>query len=176
MKEHFENLQVIPIIPNCTKILDAGSGKTSLSYLVYNYPHAQIDAVVFPNDERKIHSIHSFVKGNFSLLELDLCKQKLHHHYDLVLAHLLLGEATKFHNSFKDLFHNLMKISSTYFLIYDFLEDPTIDYTYLENYLNKHSFVILKKEFFLKQCPQEFGDFIGEHYILYFLEKRQNIN
>ena len=23
MKEHFENLQVIPIIPNCTKILDA---------------------------------------------------------------------------------------------------------------------------------------------------------
>ena len=33
-----------------------------------------------------------------------------------------------------------------------------------------------KKEIFLKQCPQEFGDFIGEHYILYFLEKRQNIN
>ena len=60
------------------KILDAGSGKTSLNILSDLFPNAQIDGVVFYNDIRKINSIKENVSNNrYTLIEKDICKDEL---------------------------------------------------------------------------------------------------
>lgn len=171
MNEHYNNFNSLINIENINRILDAGSGKTSLSYLVNKYPAAMIDAIVYPGDKRKINSIKENVTGNYNLIELDLCKDKINETYDLVLAHLLLGEATKFGNDFKDLLHNLLQINSKYFIIYDFLEDDTIDYRYMENYLLENGFNVIKKILFKKIEEQQFSNFIGKNYIGYLIIK-----
>ena len=40
-----------------TRILDAGSGRTSLKEIQKAFPAAQVDAVVYPGGERKLKSI-----------------------------------------------------------------------------------------------------------------------
>ena len=42
---------------NISNILDAGSGRTSLSIIANLFPNTHIDAVVYPGDIRKINSI-----------------------------------------------------------------------------------------------------------------------
>lgn len=86
------------------KVLDAGSGKTSLSILLKLFPNCEVDAIVFYNDLRKINSIKENVVSNrYFLKEKDICKDKIEGSYDFVLAHLLLGEAKKWGNKFEDL-------------------------------------------------------------------------
>ena len=146
MQEHFNNLNSIINLKEINNILDSGSGRTSLNYLINTFPNANIDAVVFPGDYRKINSIKENVQGNYNLTEIDLCKNNVSKEYDLVLAHLLLGEATKFNNTFEDLLEKLLKIKSTYYVIYDFKEDNTLDFNYLEQYLQDNNFEILNKK------------------------------
>jgi hypothetical protein len=110
MQEHFNNLNSIINLKEINNILDSGSGRTSLNYLINTFPNANIDAVVFPGDYRKINSIKENVQGNYNLTEIDLCKNNVSKEYDLVLAHLLLGEATKFNNTFEDLLEKLLKM------------------------------------------------------------------
>lgn len=169
--EHYHNLNKLNNLDNITKILDAGSGRTSLGYLTSKYPYIKIDAIVYPGDLRKINSIKEKVEGNYNLIELDLCHQTLNTTYDLVLAHLLLGEAVIFGNKFKDLFHSLLNIKSNYYIIYDFLEDPSIDYNYLENYLKSNGFKIINRLTFPKEQAQTFNNFIGQTYIGYLIKK-----
>jgi hypothetical protein len=88
------------------------------------------------------------------------------------LAHLLLGEATKFNNTFEDLLEKLLKIKSTYYVIYDFKEDNTLDFNYLEQYLKDNNFEILNKKEFLKQEPQQFTNFLGSTYIAYLIKHK----
>ncbi|MDD4188177.1 MAG: hypothetical protein PHX04_05435 [Bacilli bacterium] len=90
MEEHHNNLNQLLNLDNINKVLDAGSGRTSLNYLINKYPNAKIDAIVYPGDDRKITSIKENVKGKYTLKEIDLCKESLDEDYDLVLAHLLL--------------------------------------------------------------------------------------
>ncbi len=172
MNEHFNNLNSLFELDSISKVLDAGSGKTSLSYLIKKYPNSTIDAIVYPGDTRKINSIKENVQGNYNLLEKDLCKEKIEGTYDLVLAHLLLGEATKFDNKFEDLLDKLLDINSKYYLIYDYKEDPTINYEYLKNYLKEHDFIYVDCDTFAKEEPQQFDMFLGEHYVAYLLKRK----
>lgn len=154
------------------KILDAGSGKTSLNILSDLFPNAQIDGVVFYNDIRKIKSIKENVSNNrYTLIEKDICKDKLDKSYNLVLAHLLLGEATKWGNTVEELTDKLLSIQSNYFVIFDIKEDPTIDYKRLEKRFQQN-FIIIKKEEILKENPQEYDDFISKTYIAYLLKRK----
>ena len=91
-------------------------------------------------------------------------------YYNLVLAHLLLGEATKWGNTVEELIDKLLSIQSNYFIIFDIKEDPTIDYKRLEKRFQQN-FIIIKKEEILKENPQEYDDFISKTYIAYLLKR-----
>lgn len=151
-------------------ILDAGSGRTSLNNLVNKYPNSKIDAIIYYNDERKKKSIYeNVIANNYALYEKDIVKDKIDKKYDLVLAHLLLGEATMWGNSFKDLLNNLLSIDTKYLIIVDIKEDPSIDYEYLEKELN--NYIIIKKEEIEKKEPQVFTNFISKNYVGYLIKK-----
>lgn len=80
---------------NITSILDAGSGRTSLSAIANSFSGTSIDAVVYPGDIRKLNSIKEIAdcSENISIIEKDICKDTVIKAYDLITAHLLLGEA-----------------------------------------------------------------------------------
>jgi hypothetical protein len=121
------------------KILDAGSGRTSLDFLTKKFPQSRIQAIVFPGDERKLSGIHQNVKAtNFNLLEVDLYQFKQQNKFNIVLAHLLLGEATKFSKrSFSQMLKTLFNINTDYLIIIDILEDPDVDYDKLQKIIRK---------------------------------------
>jgi len=111
------------------KILDAGSGRTSLYFLTTKFPNATITAIVYPGDERKIKGIREFVSaGNYILREIDIKDFKSEQYFDIILAHLLLGEVTKFGNTFDDVLNALFSINTEYLVIVDVLEDPDVNY------------------------------------------------
>lgn len=155
---------------NILKILDAGSGRTSLDCLISYFDKAMIDAVVYPGDNRKIVSASKVESYRISLKEIDICKGTINEKYDLVLAHLLLGEAIKWGNSVKNLLDKLLNIDSKYFIIFDFLEDDCINYNDLEKIFNDNFKTIYKSQI-AKTNPQVFDTFIGKNYIAYLLEK-----
>ena len=153
-------------------ILDAGSGKTSLGSLIKEFPDSEIDAIIYYNDERKKNSIKENIKSDkYSLYEMDIVKDTIGKEYDLGLAHLLLGEAIKWGNSFENLLDKLLKIKSKYLVIVDIKEDKSIDFEYLENKI-KSKYNILKKTEIHKENPQEFDDFIAENYVGYVIRKK----
>lgn len=111
------------------RILDAGSGRTSLNFLTSRFPNSRITAVVYPGDRRKSESIKRFVPhANYVLKEVDIKNLDKSEKSDIVLAHLLLGEATLFGNTFNDVLSSLFSINSEYLAIVDVLEDSDIDY------------------------------------------------
>ena len=164
LKDLFSNIK-----DNVSNILDAGSGKTSLNNLIKYFPEASIDAIVYYGDTRKINSIHENLKGNYNLIERDIVKEKIDKKYDLVLAHLLLGEVLTWGNNVEDLLNNLLSIDSKYFIIFDIKEDPSIDYKYLEKVLSKYE--IIKKVEIKKEEPQVFKNFTSYNYVVYLIRK-----
>ncbi|GHU07191.1 hypothetical protein FACS1894151_01140 [Spirochaetia bacterium] len=168
LKKMFNNID-----SNIIKILDAGSGKTSLSILLDHYKKAVIDAIVFPGDHRKINSITEYIKStNFTLMELDICNSTISKNYDLVLSHLLLGEALKWNNEVEYLLEKLMSIKSKYYIIFDYKEDIAINYEKIESYFINNSFEIICKDEIIKKEPQIFNDFIGKNYVAYAIKKK----
>jgi hypothetical protein len=160
------------IFGNIQKILDAGSGKTSLSILCNYYKTAEIDAIIFPGDTRKKNSIiENDFQERVNLMELNICKNNIIDNYDLVLAHLLLGEALKWNNNVETLLEKLLCIESKYFVIYDYKEDDTINYSYVENYFKENGYTIVCKDEQIKQIPQKFVTFVGKTYISYVIKK-----
>jgi hypothetical protein len=158
------------IFGNIQKILDVGSGKTSLSILCNYYKTAEIDAVIFPGDTRKRNSITQNIPlGRVNLMEVDICKGGIIQNYDLTLAHLLLGEALKWNNNVETLLEKLLCIESKYFVIYDYKEDDTINYSYVENYLKENGYTIVYKGEQIRQTPQKFATFVGKTYISYVI-------
>lgn len=153
-------------------ILDAGSGKTSLSSLLLFFDRSNVDAIIFPGDDRKKESISSNIYSDrYKLVEKNLCKDTITKKYDLVLAHLLLGEASKWENELSVLLEKLLNIDSEYFIIIDFHEDVTIDYNYLEQCLLNKNFKIITKETIEKKEPQIFDNFVGRTYVGYLIKK-----
>lgn len=121
------------------RILDAGSGRTSLFFLTTNFPNSEITAIVFPGDERKKKGINRDVKElNYVLKEIDIQDYKQTEKFDIVLSHLLLGEATKFaNNSFESVLEALLNINTKYLIIIDIENDPDIDFELVLNEVSK---------------------------------------
>lgn len=121
------------------KILDAGSGRTSLLFLSKQFPESNITAIIYPGDERKRSGINESVKTkNYLLQEADLHKFKQKNKFDIVLAHLLLGEATKFSKKpFVKMLESLFNIKTDYLIVIDILDDPVVNYNILLQHFAK---------------------------------------
>lgn len=121
------------------KILDAGSGRTSLSFLTEYFKNSLISAVIYPGDERKKSGIIESVKAdNYYLEETDLNEHVQKTDFDIVLAHLLLGEAQKFSKEpFSKMLDSLFNIRTKYLVIVDILDDPSIDYKMFSEYISR---------------------------------------
>jgi len=111
------------------RILDAGSGRTSLYFLTNHFPNSRIVAIVYPGDRRKAEGIRRFVSStNYVLREIDIRNLDKNEKFDIVLAHLLLGESQLFGNTFDDVLSSLFSINTDYLAIVDVLEDVDVDY------------------------------------------------
>lgn len=163
------------------KIIDAGSGKTSASIMLKYFPTAQVDAVVYPGDNRKKNPLENAIGSKrLDVIEADICTACFRKKYDLCLALLTLGEAHNFGNHFSDLFHQIMDIRAKYFIIYDILEDPCVHFRYLEQYLKEKGFKILKKKKFRNPNPEHYPkvkydkyklEFDSKHYVGYLVSR-----
>lgn len=166
------------------KVIDAGSGKTSASILLNYFPKAQVDAIVYPGDNRKKNPLENAIGSNrLEIIEADICKQCFRKKYDLCLVHLTLGEAHNFGNHFSDLFHQLMDIKAKYFVIIDIFEDPAVHFRYMEQYFKEKGFKILKKKKFKNPNPEHYPkvkydkyklEFDSKHYLAYLVERSEN--
>lgn len=162
-------------------IIDAGSGKVSASMMLKLFPTANVDAIIFPGDNRKINPLSSAVGSKrIEIIEADICSTIIRKNYDLCLIHKTLGEATNFGNSFENLFHRLMDLNAKYFVIVDIWEDPCVHYRYIEQYLKEKGFKILKKKKFKNPNPEHYPkvkfdkyklEFDSKHYMGYLIEK-----
>ena len=165
------------------KVIDAGSGKTSASVLLKYFPKANVDAVVYPGDNRKKHPLQTAIESDrLELVEADICTTCFRKKYDLCLVHLTLGEAHNFGNHFSDLFHQIMDIKAKYFVIVDILEDPNVHYRYINQYLKEKGFKVLKKKRFKNPNPEHYPkvkfdkyklEFDSKHYLGYLIEKKE---
>ncbi len=160
-----------PSITDVCRILDAGSGKTSLSTIISCFPKASVDAIVYPGDERKLKTIRHMQSDKVNVVELDICDSPIPAHYDLVVAHLLLGEASKFGNAFQALLQNLLSIQSRYYIIIDYLEDPKVDADVIRTYCEGANLKIQKYTCAENTEPQVWNDFIGTHNFGFLIER-----
>lgn len=151
-------------------IIDTGSGKTSLSTIISCFPKASVDAIVYPGDERKLKTIRNMQSDKVNVVEWDICDTPIPAHYDLVVAHLLLGEASKFGNSFQDLLQNLFSIQSRYYIIIDYLEDPKVDADAIRTYCEAANFKVQEYICAENTEPQVWDDFIGAHNFGFLIE------
>ena len=160
-----------PSIADVCRILDAGSGKTSLSTIISCFPKASVDAIVYPGDERKLKTIRNMQSDKVNVVEWDICDTLIPAHYDLVVAHLLLGEASKFGNAFQDLLQNVLSIQSRYYIIIDYLEDPKVDADVIRTYCEGTNLKIQKYTCAENTEPQVWNDFIGTHNFGFLIER-----
>ena len=130
------------------KILDVGSGRTSLFLLKKLFPTSEILAIVYPGDKRKISGIEESIKSkNFTLKEIDIYNYNSKLKHDFVLCHLLFGEATKFsEKSFERMVQKIFQIETDYLIIIDILQDMDVDYRVILEHTSK-KWSIKKVEF-----------------------------
>lgn len=172
---------------NCTqfkKVIDAGSGKTSASILLKYFTSAQVDAIVYPGDNRKKNPLENAIGSNrLEVIEANILEMTSRKNYDFCLAHLTLGEAHNFGNHFSDLFHKLMDIKSKYFLIIDILEDPSVHFRYMEQYFKEKGFRLIKKKKFKNPKPEHYPkvkydkyklEFDSKHFLAYLIERAES--
>ncbi len=160
-------------IADISHILDAGSGKTSLSIIISCFPKASVDAIVYPGDERKLKTIRNIQSDQVNVVEWDICDTPIPAHYDLVVAHLLLGEASKFGNTFQDLLQNLFSIQSRYYIIIDYLEDPKVDADAIRTYCEAANFKVQEYICAENTEPQVWDDFTGTHNFGFLIESER---
>ena len=160
-------------IPDDSHILDAGSGKTSLSTIISCFPKASVDAVVYPGDERKLKTIRNMQSEQVKVVEWDICDTPIPAHFDLVVAHLLLGEASKFGNVFQDLLQNVLSIQSRYYIIIDYLEDPKVDADAIRTYCEAANLKVQKYVCAENTEPQVWDDFVGVHNFGFLIEGKR---
>lgn len=163
------------------QIIDSGSGKISASILLKYFPNAHVDAVIYPGDNRKKNPLKSAIGSKrLEVIETDICTSCIRKKYDFCLAHLVLGEASNFGNSFENLFHQIMDIRSHYFLLVDVWEDPCVHFRYIEQYLREKGFKIIKKRKFRNPHPEHYPktkldkyklEFDSKHYMAYLIER-----
>ena len=58
------------------KIIDAGSGKTSASLMLKYFPNSNVDAIVYPGDNRKKNPLETVISTDrLEVVEADICKE-----------------------------------------------------------------------------------------------------
>lgn len=156
-----------------TNILDAGSGRTSLSTIVNTFPNTIIDAVVYPGDQRKICSIKEIAENskNINLIEKDICSEIIVKEYDIIIAHLLLGEAAKFGNAFKNLLEKVVTMKYKYLIIINYLEDPAVSEKSIVEICEKYNLNVINKSYVANDKPQVWEDFVGKHNFGYLIKR-----
>jgi len=114
------------------KVLDLGSGRTSIFYLTDRFKNTIVKGVVYPGDARKIDPIKECVKNkNYQIIESDIKDLNFGENHDIVLAHLFLGEAEKFaENKFEEILDKLFKIKTKYLVLVNLFRD-NINYNLL---------------------------------------------
>ena len=140
------------------KVLDVGSGRTSIFYLTDRFKDLTITGVVYPGDSRKIDPIKKCVKNsNYELIESDIKDFYPEEKFDIVLAHLFLGEAEKFgENKFKSILERLFSIKTDYLVLVN-LSNDKIDYSLLLKEITLHG-NILKIEYGISEGG---GEYLG---------------
>lgn len=158
---------------NITSILDAGSGRTSLSIITNSFPNTPIDAIIYPGDIRKINSIKEITvqNKNISVIEKDICSSIVNEEYDVITAHLLLGEAIKFGNAFEDLLKKVITMRYKYLIIIDYLEDPSVKEEDISEICEKNNLTVVYKSYFTNQQPQVWENFVGTHNFGYLIKR-----
>lgn len=69
------------------KVLDLGSGRTSIFYLTDKFRGLTIKGIVYPGDIRKINPIKECVKNtNYEIIESDIKDLDFNESFDLVLG------------------------------------------------------------------------------------------
>ncbi|QHQ62985.1 hypothetical protein Ana3638_21180 [Anaerocolumna sedimenticola] len=107
-----------------------------------------------------------------NVIERDICLDIVNKEYDLIIAHLLLGEATKFGNSYEVLLDKVCNINSRYIIIIDYLEDPKVNEKSILEICNKYNWTIIYKSYFKNDIPQVWNDFVGDHNFGYLIKKK----
>ncbi len=158
---------------NITSILDAGSGRTSLSVITSLFSDVPVDAVVYPGDLRKINSIKEITdhNQNISVIEKDICGDTIIGEYDIIIAHLLLGEAAKFGNTFEDLLEKIIAMKYKYLIIIDYLEDPAVKESGIIKMCEKNNLAVVYRSYFTNQEPQVWENFTGTHNFGYLIKR-----
>lgn len=121
------------------KVLDIGSGRTSIFYLTDRFKNIIVKGIVFPGDNRKIDPIKECVKNtNYELVETDIMNFNSDDKFDAVLAHLFLGEAEKFAgNKYEEILNKLFSIKTRY-LIITYFENDIMDRNLLMKYVHEY--------------------------------------
>lgn len=171
MSEHLKIINELLEEKEYLNILDLGSGKTSLGILLNRFPNSNIDGICYPGDNRKLDSIKANCKGSYNLIEMDICKEQPKKEYDMVLCHLLLGEALKFGNNIEDMLNGIFKINTKEIYIIDYLEDVDIDFNLVKNIAEKNNFKIEKEIIVEKENEEIYTKFVGRNYIGLLLRK-----
>ena len=171
MNEHFEIINKLLDEKEYLRILDLGSGRTSLGILLNKFPNSNIDGICYPGDNRKLNSIKENCKGNYNLIEMDICKEQPVVEYDFVLCHLLLGEALKFGNNVENMINGLFKINTKEICIIDYFEDVDIDFELVKKIAKNNGFSIEKELIVEEEKEEVYQKFIGKSYIGFLLKK-----
>ena len=162
---------------NIANILDAGSGRTSLSIITDTFPQTPVDAVIYPGDARKLNSV-SEIKAlcpKIRVIEKDICSDAIHDGYDLIVAHLLLGEAAKFGNSFEVLLKKIITMKYKYLIIIDYLEDPSVNENAILKMCDENDLTVVYSSRFTNEQPQVWEDFTGTHNFGYLIKRSQPV-
>jgi len=132
-KELLDNLFEKIGLNNIKNVLDVGSGRTSIGYLTDRFKDLMITGVVHPDDEQRIQKIKdSIINQNYEILRTDINDLNKDQNFDIILAHLFLGEATKFSgNNFENILENLLAIKTKYLILVNVSYDDAISYFYL---------------------------------------------
>ncbi len=114
-------------------VLDVGSGRTSIFYLTDRFKNVTVEGIVYPGDDRKIGPIKECVKNdNYKLIEADILDFNPEKSYDVILAHLFLGEAEKFlSNKSEEILTKLFSIPTKYLVMVNLLFRDNINYNLL---------------------------------------------
>jgi hypothetical protein len=111
-------------------VLDVGSGRTSIGYLTDRFKDLKITGIIYPEDEERIQKLKDSVKNqNYEIVKSDIKDFDKSGEYDIVLAHLFLGEAAKYAgNNFEEILDNLFSLKTKYLVIVNVSYDDSISY------------------------------------------------
>lgn len=158
---------LLPLFDECENVscvLDAGSGRTSMSLLLSYFTSASVTGVVYPGDERKLNPISAFKADNMKLVETDLVKNELSCEYDLVLCHLLFGEALMWENSLNNLVNSITRLNAKNVIVCDIFEDPSVDRSVIDDLFVSSGYTLKKEVRVFKQSEQQFSNFVSKSY------------